>query len=147
MPTITYETETAIFQFDRTNVMNHLKKQVSESPIDDVIKLIDFITTTPDETIKIPDEYDYFGYIVLTLIEGNKGSITCKTCNETYEPDQLKPTIVGHGTSPFTNNIKRKGGIMKRFFGKKKKRMGRFGGKGYECLKGHELISMKTWVT
>jgi hypothetical protein len=147
MRTVIYEIETAIFLLDRTLVMKHLKKQLAERPIDDVIKLIDFITTTPGETIKIPDEYDYFGYIVLTLIEENKGSITCKTCEQTYKPDQLKPTIVGHGTSPFKTNIKRKGGIMKRFFGKKEKRMGRFGGKGYECPKNHELISMKTWVT
>jgi hypothetical protein len=147
MRTVIYETETAIFQFDRTHVMEHLKKQVAERPIDDVIQLIDFIKTTPGETIKIPDEYDYFGYVVLTLIGENKGSITCKTCSEKYEPDQLKPTTVGHGTSPFKTNIKRKGGIMKRLFGKKEKRMGRFGGKGYECPNGHELISMKTWVT
>ena len=147
MITVIYETETAIFQFDRTHVMEHLKKRVSERPIDDVIQLIDFITSTPGETIKIPDEYDYFGYVVLTLIEENKGSITCKTCNETYEPDQLKPTTVGHGASPFTTKLKRKGGMMKRLFGKREKRMGLFGGKSYECPKGHELISMLIWVT
>jgi len=65
MRTVIYEIETAIFLLDRTLVMKHLKKQLAERPIDDVIKLIDFITTTPGETIKIPDEYDYFGYIVL----------------------------------------------------------------------------------
>ena len=127
--------------------MEHLKKRVSERSIDDVIKLIDFITSTPGETIKIPEKYNYFGYVVLTLIEENKGSITCKTCNETYEPDQLKPTTVGHGTSPFTTNIKQKGGMMKGLFGKREKRMGLFGGKNHECPKGHELISMLTWVT
>ncbi len=84
MRRVIYETETAIFQFDRTHVMEHLKNRISKRPIDDVIQLIDFITSTPGETIKIPDEYDYFGYVVLTLIEENKGSIVCKTCNETY---------------------------------------------------------------
>jgi hypothetical protein len=147
MPTVIFETETAIFRFAWPHVMKHLKKQLAERPIDDVIKLIDFIKTTPGATIKIPEKYDCFGYIVLTLIEENKGSITCKTCNETYEPDQLKSTTVGHGTSPFKTNIKRKGGIMKRFFGKKEKRMGLFGGNGYECPKDHELISMLKWVT
>lgn len=67
MITVIYETETAIFQFDRPHVIEHLKKLVSERPIDDVIKLIDFITSLPGETIKIPDEYDYFGYVVLRL--------------------------------------------------------------------------------
>ena len=147
MRKVIYETETARFQFKQRYVMEHLKKRVSERPIDDVIKLIDFITSTPGETIKIPDEYDYFGFVVLTLIEENKGSIACKTCNETYEPGQLKSTTVGHGTSPFKSNIKWKGGIMKGLFGKREKQMGLFGGKGYECPKGHELISMLTWVT
>ncbi len=133
MITVIYETETAIFQFDRTHVIEHLKQQISERPIDDVIKLIEFITATHGRTIKIPEKYDYFGYVVLTLIEENKGSIACKTCNETYEPDQLKPTTVGHGTSPFTTNIKWKGGMMKGLFGKKETRMGLFGGKRYEC--------------
>ena len=97
MRQVIYETETAIFRFDRPHVIEYLKKRVSEHPIDDVIKLIDFITSTPGETIKIPEKFEYFGYFVLTLIEENKGSIICKTCSETYKPDQLKPTTVGHG--------------------------------------------------
>ena len=147
MRTVIYETETAMFQFDHNHVLEHLKQRVFKRPIDDVEKLIDFISATPGETIKIPEKYDYFGYVILKLIEENKGSITCKTCNETYESDQLKQITVGHGTSPFKTTIKRKGGIMKRLFAKREKRMGRFGGTGYQCPKGHELIAMQTWVT
>lgn len=86
-------------------------------------------------------------FVVLILIEHNKGSVICKTCNETYRPDQLKPITVGHGRSPFQIVDQKKGGIFRKLFKRRIKRMGMFGGRGYECPKGHELISVVTWRT
>lgn len=87
-------------------------------------------------------------FIVLILLEHGKGTITCKTCNETYRPDQLREIKIGRGRSPFQID-KQKGGILKNLFRKRKqfKDRGTFGGRGYECPKGHELISIITWIT
>jgi len=50
------------------------------------------------------------------------------------------------GKSPLSINSIEKGGI-KKVFGKKQKLPGMLGGRGYECPKGHNLISMITWRT
>lgn len=87
-------------------------------------------------------------FIVLILLANGKGSVTCKTCNETYRPDQLKPTTVGHGRTPLEFIDQQKGGLFRNIFKRRKvKRMGMFGGRGYECPKEHELISVVTWIT
>ncbi|MFC1816300.1 hypothetical protein ACFL0M_10245 [Thermodesulfobacteriota bacterium] len=60
----------------------------------------------------------------------------------------MNPIILGPGENPFKVNLKHeKGGIIKRLFGNKQKLPGMFGGKGYECPNGHDLIIIKTWVT
>lgn len=88
-------------------------------------------------------------FIVLILLDHGKGSVMCKTCNESYRPEQLIPVTIGHGRSPFETIDQPKGGIIKNLFSKKKqfKTRGMFGGRGYECPRGHELISMVTWQT
>lgn len=87
-------------------------------------------------------------FIVLILLGHGKGSVTCKTCNETYRADQLKLVTIGHGRTPFEVNNQRKGGIFRNLFKRNKiERMGKFGGGGYECPKRHELISVVTWIT
>ena len=104
------------------------------------------ISTASGETILIPNEHGYFGYVALDLIDAGKGSVTCKACNKIYKADELKPITVGHGRSPFDVNLKKKGGI-KILFTKKQKMPAMFGGNGYQCPEGHELISMITWRT
>jgi len=91
----------------------------------------------------IPEEEDYFGYISLDLIREEKGSVKCKICNKAYQPHDLKPTILGHGESPFKINVEQKKGVKGIFRGKRRQR-GMFGGKGYECPENHELIAMVT---
>jgi len=82
----------------------------TENNIEEAAQLLDFIAESSDDSINIPDEYGHFNYIALDLLSKNQGSVTCKTCNKTYQPDQLEPTIVGHGKSPFSINSKEKGG-------------------------------------
>jgi hypothetical protein len=66
-------------------------------------------------------------------------------CGKSYESGQLKPVAVGHGESPSSVNIEEKG-WLRRLFGKKE-RLPLFGGRGYACQEGHELIAMVTWRT
>lgn len=87
-------------------------------------------------------------FIVLILLDNGKGTVTCKTCNETYRPDQLKPIKIGRGKSPFEITDQSKGGILNNLFERKRiKRIGTVGGRGYECPRGHELISVVIWRT
>jgi hypothetical protein len=141
MSTVTYETDTAIFTFDLSDVTEAIK---TANQTEQLTKLLHHLTSSPPDAITIPNGYTDFGYIALDLIEKGKGSVTCKTCNKTYRPSQLQPTIAGHGTSPF--NLKEKGGI-KKILKKGQRLPGLFGGHGYRCPKGHELISAITWRT
>jgi hypothetical protein len=144
MNTVIFQTEKAVFKFDLKEVKEHLIVSESEYDPDEVFKLLDFISTDSDETILNPDGHDYFGYVALDLISAGKGKVTCIICGETYEAGHLKEFVVGHGKSPFNINHEQKGGFS---LFEKRKNPSMFGGKGYECLAGHELIAMETWRT
>jgi len=144
MDTLVYETETATFSFELdeiTQVLNRSKNRTQESD-----QLLSFLSSSNDDSIKIPEECDCFSSIALDLIREGKGSVFCKPCNKTYHPDQLKSLTVGHGKTPFSVNIEMKGGI-KNLFRKRPRLPGMFGGKGYECPEGHKLIALITWRT
>ena len=83
--------------------------------------------------------------IVIDLIAAGRGTVTCKICNKPYQPHQLEPIIIGVGISPFDISTGKKRGIKSLF--SKWKQPALFGGKGYECPEGHELISAITWRT
>ena len=146
MAKVSYETDDALFEFDLVEAIETLNHYASEYKDDEAAQLLDFIAESPDESIKIPEKYDYFGYIALHLLSQEQGLIKCKLCGKTYHPDELKPTTMGYGKSPFSPNPKEKGGI-KKLLGKKQKLPGMSGGRGYKCPEGHELISMITWRT
>ena len=138
MATVYHETENAILYFDLREVRQYLGYHTSEYEVDEAATLSDFLSSKVAENIKIPDEYGYFGTIAIELISGSKGSVYCKVCWKTYQPDQLKSIVVGHGKDPFSVNLKEKGGI-KKLFKRKPKLPGMHGGKGYECPERHEL--------
>ena len=146
MAKVSYETDDALFEFDLVEAIETLNHYAFEHEDDEAAQLLDFIAESPDESVKIPERYDYFGYIALHLLSQEQGSIKCKLCGKTYHPDELKPTTLGHGKSPLSINSKEKRGI-KKLFGKKQKLPGMLGGRGYKCPEGHELISMITWRT
>jgi hypothetical protein len=142
MTTVIYETDNAIFSFTSTDVTVCITQ--SNNKTEQLNTLLDHLTSSPPDLITIPKQNTDFAYIALDLIEKGKGSVTCRICNKTYRPDQLKSTVAGHGTSPF--NLKEKGGI-KMILKKGQRLPGMFGGHGFTCPKGHELISVITWRT
>ena len=113
MAKVSYETDDAIFGFDLLEAIETLNYYATEHNVDEAAQILDFIAESPDESIKIPEKYDYFGYIALDLLSQEKGSIKCKLCSKTYHPDELKPTTMGHGKSPLSINPKEKRGIKK----------------------------------
>jgi len=144
MNTVVYETETAAFSFELDEITKILNRPENRTEEGD--ELLNFLSSSTDDSIKIPEECYYFASIALDLVSEGKGSVTCKLCSKTYQPDQLKSITVGHGKTPFSVNIKMKGGI-KNLFRKRPKLPGMFGGKGYACPEGHKLIALITWRT
>ena len=146
MRDVIFETQNAVFKFNQKEVKEIIRCNRSKYDLDEVANLQDLISIECNETIVIPDEPVYFDSIALDLIAAGNGSVFCKTCNKTYMAGQLKSIKVGYGGSPF--DIKReKKGVIKRLFTKKRKLPTMWGGKGYDCPVGHNLISMITWKT
>jgi len=143
MSTVLFETDTAIFKFSLPDVQNRLRHYISEYNVKEAAKLLEFLSAQTEKSISIPEDYQYIGYVALDLTKSGKGSVTCKLCNTTYQSGQLKPVTIGHGDSPFSVKLKN---IKRRGF-RKKRKIPLFGGKGYKCPAGHELISMITWRT
>ena len=142
--TVIFKTMNAVFMFDQKQAKELISRNKSEYDLDEATKLLKLISADNIETILIPEEPVYFDYIALDLIGAGKGSALCKTCNKTYEARQLKSIKVGCGESPF--DIKReKKGVIKRLFTKKRKPPTMWGGKGYDCPAGHNLLSVITW--
>ena len=143
MPTVMFQNRNAIFDFVLPDVIDRLK-YYSDQKVQEATEILEAISACPSEAIKV--ESDYFGYIILDLIKANKGHVYCKVCKETYDSNQLSSRPLGFGKSPFSINLKEKGGMIKRLFTKKKRITGR-GGEAYDCPKGHELIGMITWIS
>ena len=144
MHTVIFETQNALFYFDAPDAISGLKYYAIEHKVSEAARLLLSIESSSSEPITLSNEY--FGYIVLDLLGKNKGSVFCKFCQETYLTNQLRSLPVGFGKSPFSVNLKEKGGIIKRLFGKKKRMMCMRGGERYLCVQGHELIGMITWI-
>ena len=139
---VIYEDSNAIFTFEIADVIGHLKPYVEQN-VREAGEILKPIFANSSSTIKVTS--DYFGCIVLDLIKAGKGHAYCKTCKVTYDSAHLTSVPLGFGKSPFAVNVKSEGGFFKRVFGKRRSICGT-GGVGYECPKGHELISVTTWT-
>ena len=123
MSIVFYETEYAVFEFFQNDMEYHIKFPTKMQEIEECSKL----------------------YAVIGLTASGKGCVKCKVCGKRYKANQLKPITVGHGKSPFDINIGTKGGAKSVFV--KRQRLPMFGGQGFKCPVGHELISVITWKT
>jgi hypothetical protein len=145
MTTVIYETDKGIFEFDLTDMIERLSVYVSQHRVNEANNLLDFLTSSPPDSIKIPKgKSELFGYIALDLLSQSKGSAYCKLCQKSYRADQLNSITIGHGKTPFSVKLKSR---RKEVFTRKRKMPGMFGGKGYGCPEGHELIARVTWRT
>lgn len=145
MKSVIFINENSSFKFILLDVIELLKFHHTESDVPEADSILKYLSKNNEDPVIIPGNYNYFGFIALDLIESGKGSVTCKMCNKTYPAGQLKPITVGHGKSPFDVKFSRKWRVKNLF--RRPKLPGMFGGKGYECPQGHELIAMITWRT
>jgi hypothetical protein len=144
MNTVIFHTENALFKFRKKEVRESLICKQSEYDPDEITQLLELFSTDASETLLNKDNHNYFGFVALELISSGHGNAICQICDKIYKTGQLKEFTVGHGKSPLDINQKQKGGI--RLFNKRKM-TSMFGGKGYRCPEGHNLISMETWRT
>jgi hypothetical protein len=143
--TVVYETAKAVFRFTVEDVMDHLNRTEPEYDEKEVTALKDLLSSATGDSITIPKDLRLFPHIALDLIRDSKGTAYCRACGRSYESGQLKPVAVGHGETPLSVNVKGRVWVRKLF--RKKERLPLFGGKGYQCPEGHELIGMVTWRT
>jgi hypothetical protein len=143
MRTVMYKNGNAIFDFVLSDVVDRLK-YYSDQKVKQATEILDIISSCSSPVIKV--ESNYFGYVALDLIRAGKGHVYCNACKEMYDSNQLISRPLGLGRSPFEVNLKEKGGIIKRLFGKRKHISG-MGGDAYDCPRGHELISRITWIS
>ena len=148
MSTVIFKTEdAAIFQFDRKSVLERLEQKKISYKIQELDLLLDVISSQPDQNILSSAEHQYFGFIALELLFAGKGSAFCKNCGKRYCSNQLEGYTVGPLGEASFKAIKGKIGGFKSLFQKKPKPFGMYGGKGYKCPEGHELIFMISWIT
>jgi hypothetical protein len=147
MSTVTFKTEEdAIFEFDRKSVSERLEQRKISYKVQELDLILDVISSQSDQTILSSAEHRYFGFIALDLISAGKGSVVCKNCGKRYRCNQLEDFATGPDEIKSKVNTAKKGGF-KSLFRSKPKPFGMYGGKGYKCPEGHELIFMITWRT
>jgi len=144
MNTVIFQTENAVFTFNKKEMRDHLIGKKTEYAPNENAQLLELISTGSDETISNSDAHSYFGFVALDFIGSGRGTVTCKIFEKNYDVDQLKEIAVGHGKSPFDTNQEQKGEFS---LFEKRKMPSLFGGKGYKCPAGHTLISTETWRT
>jgi len=146
MKNIIFNAVNAVFNFDQKEVMEFLICNRSDYDLDEANKLLSLISSGNQNTIIIPDEPLFFDYVAIDLIGAGKGSVFCKACNKTYLAGHLIPIIVGSGESPLDIQREKKR-VFSRLFSKKCKPPTMYGGRGYECPEGHNLLTVITWKT
>jgi len=142
MREVYFETDNLIFRFYYNDVVERLPYDESASGTTEASALRDLLLSS-DNSIKVPKEQYQFAYLALHLIEHSNGVVYCKACKRYYEAKELKRVVVGHGENPFEVNVRARG-WLRTLFGKKQ-RSPFFGGRGYQCLEGHEVIRLVTW--
>ena len=144
MRDVYFETENAILRCSYDDVVEKLTDYESTLGTAEATTLRDILSHSYN-SIRVPKEQYRFAYLALDLIEKGKGVVYCKACKRHYEAKDLKRVVVGHGESPLSVDVKGRGWLRRLF--RKKKRLPLFGGKGYQCPEGHELIGLVTWRT
>ena len=142
MKVVIFENRNAIFDFQLPDVIERLGHYVGQN-VREASEVLEAVSSSPLSTIKVTS--DYFAYMVLDLIKAGKGHVYCRTCKEKYDPGQLTSIPLGFGRTPFAVNLKPKGPIIKRLFGRKQL-ICENGGEEYLCPHRHELIGMITWT-
>jgi hypothetical protein len=144
--TVSYSSNYAIFIFQNQDLIGPLTELSRDYQNQDAQSLLENLSAAPGDPIQILSDNRDFRHVAVQLLENGKGQATCQLCNKTYPAEQLTKFPIGAGDSPFNVRIKAEG-IFKRLFQRKRRMPGMFGGKGFRCPTGHDLISVTAWIT
>lgn len=147
MPKIVFETDQAIFRFDARLVIYHLQHLCRAYDQTELQRFIDELSTDKAPEIKVQSSQSWFFPMAIDLLQQGKGQVLCKPCVRAYEPGSLSLFPIGFGKSPFDVTGVPHVSFFKRLFRRKRRIPGMFGGKGFRCPAGHDLISVTTWIT
>jgi hypothetical protein len=145
MDIVVFKTEEGIFQFNRSEVIKYIKREISNNNLAENMGKFKLLSNTAEGVIEIDQDDESFGYLLLELIKIGTGQVTCKRCDKSYNNSELNSFPLGAGKSPLRPNID-----IKRFgslFYRRKRNPSLIGGIGYRCSAGHELIMLVTWRT
>ena len=109
MREVYFETENPMFRFYYDDVVERLPNYEPAFGTTEATALRDLLAQSA-QSIRVPREQYRFAYLALDLIYGGKGVVYCKGCKRYYEAKELKRVVVGHGESPFSVNVRRRGG-------------------------------------
>ena len=146
METVTYRTDYALFSFEIQDVIGPLTELCRDYQNQDAQNLLENLAAAPGDNLQVPPDNPVFRHVAIQLLDSGKGQATCRLCHKTYPADQLTKFPIGAGDSPFNVRLKPEG-VLKRLFQRKRRMPGMFGGKGFRCPAGHELIAVTTWIT
>jgi len=146
MARILFDTGSVLLDFDEKEVMERISSFTERHGVEIPIHLKELVSSSSDEATIIPPEMTNLRVLALELLGDGVGKVTCKSCNKTYDAKELKRITAGHGESPFSVPLERRGWI-KRLFRKRVRVPGMLGGKGFACPQNHEVISLITWRT
>ena len=142
-----FDTDQAEFRFESQAVIQHLRLLSEEHGRPDLQFSIDELLTHEGEEIKVQDIPDWFGFVIIALLEKCEGQVFCKRCGQAYEPASLSQFPLGAGKSPFDVARALHINFIDSLFRRKRRMTSMLGGKGYRCPAGHQLIFMLTWIT
>ena len=146
MARVLFNTGSALLEFDREEVMEKISSFKERHRVATAAYLRELVSSTSEEPTIISPDMTNFRVLALELLGDGIGKVTCRACGKSYDARDLKRIKVGHGETPFSVGLERRGWI-KRLFTKRLKLPGMLGGKGFACPQGHELISLITWRT
>ena len=147
MAQIVFETDKAIFRFDAQLVIDHLQHLSRDHNWQDLQCCIDELSSNKAEEINFQTTPNWFDIIAVELLEQGKGQVFCKPCGRAYQSGSLSLFPIGFGKSPFDVTGVPHVSFFRRLFHRKRRMPGMFGGKGFRCPAGHDLISVTTWIT
>jgi len=150
--TVIYETDNAIFRLNKSDISNLLKVHSKEYNISQATELLNFISTSPEDPVRIPEKNNYFRFICLYLVDQGKGEVMCKTCRISYPLNEIKIKkkfsgiqenlfpVFGKRRSSWINWQK----LIERIFTEQQSEIANFG-RGRVCIqceKEHKLLGM-----
>lgn len=141
---VIYRTINASFKFNQESVKKIITENFDRYE-EEAAELANEILLGHNPKIIIREEPNYFEVIALELITAGEGSAFCKRCIKNYRVNQLERISIGCGERPIFSGMDQKKSFQ--FLRKRNKRPELFGGTGYRCPEGHNLISTITWRT